>query len=244
MKRRYVILALTFGSVTIAGGSTAVLRLHKTPRRNPYLTDEHLRAIAQPLGQTLRVLFIGNSMVMNHDVPSLVVKEAAKDGTTLTTATAAAHGIRLVETVRVDALMDMLKQQHWDAVVVQDFTKTPLRVTDRLGSAYAIGRIQRAMPTTPVVLYPPFPARRGHSVYRNAGTLTVTPRDPADYAERTMRHYADIADRHGLHVAPVPARWLSEGRPDFYARDGHHPSPAGAQFIADVLWSTLKDVLL
>ncbi len=181
--------------------------------------------------------------MLNHDLPETVAGLAASDGIKLGVATAAASGARLIETIRIDRFRDLLVQVPWDVVVLQDFTKTPLRAPDRWGSFLAIRRMARLLGETPIVLYPPFPASAGNPVYASAGRFFTTPKDPADYGRRTMAHYAGIADAHGLHVAPVPERWLETAGPQFYASDGHHPSRAGSAFVASVLWLVIKTAL-
>ena len=175
---------LLLGGAAIAAGGLAVggfaLRLHKTPRREPYLTEAHLAALANADLPRPRVLFIGNSMVLGNDLPGLVAERAAEDGVELSVATAAAGGARLVETVRLPGLGPLLARE-WDAVVAQDFTKTPLRAPDRWGSRRAMGPYRPAGRTCardPVSALAcaagePRLSRRRHS-YDTAGTTSAT----------------------------------------------------------------------
>lgn len=245
IKRRDLLFGLTGGAafLAMAGTGALTLRLHRSPERLPFLSDAHLQSLLAAEIPAPRVLFVGNSMVLNHDLPKLVAGLAAKDGVELNVATAAASGARLIETIRIDLFRELLVQVPWDVAVLQDFTKTPLRAPDRWGSAFAVRRAAGLLGETPIVLYPPFPASAGQSVYASAGRFSTTPRDPADYARRTMVHYSGMADAHGLKVAPVPERWLEAAGPGFYASDGHHPSKAGSEFVASVLWPVIKAFL-
>ncbi|MEM6498884.1 MAG: hypothetical protein AAF709_19455 [Pseudomonadota bacterium] len=181
-------------------------------------------------------------MVINNDLPSMVAALATKDGIALSTAAASANGARLVETLRVDGFRELLKDVRWDAIVVQDFTKTPLWISDRWGSSWAIKEIANVS-QRPIVLYPPFPAVAEHAVYRSTGPLITTPKDPADYAARTLAHYSRLAAREGVHLANVPEAWMTNATPDFYASDGLHPSNKGSAFIASILWPVIRTVL-
>lgn len=240
MNRRMMLLgAAGLAGAGLAGTGTLAFRLHRTPRRDPFLTDAHLNTLAANPGSPPRILFIGNSMVLRNDLPAQVRAEAAASGVTLATGTAAADGARLIETVRIAALEPVLTAG-WDAIVVQDFTKTPLRAIDRLASARAVAWIARTA-QTPLLLYPPWPAMAGTAVYRDAGFLTAIPEGPEDYAARTMAFY----DSLGHRTARVPEAWLAE--PDagaaLYAEDGHHPNAEGTAFVARIIWSELRSLI-
>lgn len=223
---------------TAAAGGAFVFRLHSTPRRDPFLTPDHLTALARTTLPRPRVLFIGNSMILRHDLPRL-----AADKGRFHTATAAANGARLIETVRIEGFRNALSMTDWDAVVLQDFTKTPLRAIDRFASERAMAWIAHETAPARVLLYPPWPARGDNAIYRDAGFLTSTPVDPRDFARRTTAFYREVADRHGFGFAPVPEAWLSANDPGLYADDGHHASPAGARFVAALIAEGLETLL-
>lgn len=231
------------GGVLVAAGvagAGAVLRLHNAPRRTPKLTDDHLAGVQGGDLRRPRALFMGNSMLLRHDVPGRVSVLAGQDGIALRVATLAATGARLVETIRIAGVPAVLRQG-WDAVVVQDFTGTPLRAVDRLGSALAIGRIARFAAPAPLLLCPPFPAAPGNRVYSDAGLLAQVPSNPRDFADRTMAHYGAL----GHPVVDLPHRWLdaTDAGQRLYADDGHHANAAGAEFMADQIWRGLRQLL-
>lgn len=242
MKRRRALALLGVGLAGggVAGTGAAALRLHRAPRREPYLTDAHLARVAQGNLARPRVLVMGNSMVLRNDLPFAVGIAAARDGVSLSVAAAAGEGARLIETIRIPALAAALGVG-WDAVVVQDFTKTPLRVIDRWASAWAVSRIAQLAAPSPLLLFPPWPAAPGNAVYRDPGFLTARPDNPEDYAARTMDFYGSL----GHPAAPVPRAWLdavAEGR-QVYAEDGHHPSAEGTSLVADTLWGELRKMI-
>ncbi|SDN62220.1 hypothetical protein SAMN05216196_1011097 [Lutimaribacter pacificus] len=241
MNRRRMLLLAGMGlAATGAAGAGAVLRLHSTPRRTPLLTGAHMsELLARELSRP-RVLFIGNSMLLRHDVPTRVAGLAKADGVPIGVATLAATGARLVETMRIAGIGAVLRRG-WDTVVVHDFTGTPLRAVDRWGSALAIGRIARLAAPAPLLLCPPFPAATGHPVYERAGLLARVPDGPRDFADRTMAHYGGL----GHPVTDLPHRWLDAvgAGQGLYARDGHHASVAGADFMAERIWDALRGML-
>ncbi|WP_300011242.1 SGNH/GDSL hydrolase family protein [uncultured Roseobacter sp.] len=247
MNRRQAI-GLAGGALAtgLTAGAGLTLRLHREPRRLPFLTDAHLATISPDPAGPPAILFIGNSMIMGHNVPSLVIERAAKDGIALQVGMAAAHGARLIETVRIDALRQVLSQNRWDALVLQDFTMTPLRVIDRWGSLLAMRRLAAWTGAPSVLLCPPWPARADASIYRDAGRAIVRPDDPSDYARRTMAYYNHAASQIGADVVNLPDTWrlaVEAGQP-LYARDGHHASPDGASFAAEQVWTALSKHLI
>ena len=245
MKRRHLLTALAATGIALtgAGASLGVARLHKSPRKRPFLQDTHLSQLTALPADGPRILFVGNSMILRHDVPARIAALAKADGQRIVTAMAAAEGARLIETLRIAAFRDAVKQSDWDVIVLQDFTKTPLRATDRWGSALAMSRIARIAKPAQVVLFPPWPARAHKDVYTNPGFMTSAPESPADFAALTEVFYRGVAARNNFHMAPIPTDWLGAGDPDFYDKDGHHASPEGAQFVADRLWQTIRALL-
>jgi hypothetical protein len=242
-------LAGTAAAVVVAAAgvaSVATFRLHRSPRQGRfldpgYLVDlrERMQAVRGP-----RILFVGNSMTLRHDIPARVAALAAAEGVALSAAMAASDGARLVESVRIEALRELLSDVGWDALVLQDFTKTPLRAWDRWGAAWAAARMALRAGRPPVLLFPPWPDAPGHPVYRSGGCLEAVPDGPDDFARRTMAFYERLAGAEGFHVAPVPPLWVETG-PDrrLYGRDGHHASVAGAEFVARILWRSLSPLL-
>ncbi len=245
INRRRVMMGAAAGLLTAgtAGSATLTFRWHQTPRRHPFLTDAHLQQLPMPPDGPPRVLFIGNSLLLHHDVPGRVARLAQAEGMALRPALAAANGARLVETMRIKALADVMRPGMWEALVLQDFTRTPLRLLDRVGSLRAMSTMVKRVGPVPVLLFPPWPARAGHPVYRDAGRLTPEPANPEDYAARTMRHYHNLARHLNARVAPVPDRWLEARNPALYVPDRLHASPEGAGFVAEVLWEELRGML-
>ena len=247
MNRRKALLTLAGAGAAsaVAGAGVLTFRPHRDPRRTPFLTSSHLQSLATAQLERPRVLFIGNSMILRHDVPGLTAEQAALDGHRLSAATAAADGARLIETLRLDAVRAVLRPGFWDAVILQDFTKTPLRAFDRWGSDLAMGDIGKRVAPSPVILYPPWPATSGNSVYRDAGFLTATPASPDVFRARTMAFYEGVARKHGFHVAPVPEAWAAaaDRGEDLFHPDGHHANANGADLIAKVLWPAIRDAM-
>ena len=241
MNRRQALWLAAAGTAGVGlAGYGAAFRLHRTPNRTPFLTDDHLKSLSETNIEHPRILFVGNSMILRNDLPAKVRALADKDGRQIYPATAAADGARLVETLRIPGVNTVLRAG-WDAVVLQDFTKTPLRAIDRWASSHAIATMAKMATSARILLFPPWPAVAENHVYRDPGFMTARPDNPEDFANRTMSHYENL----GLPVAPVPGKWLqavNQGA-DLYHMDGHHPNEAGTAFVAEILWDHLKKMV-
>ena len=179
-------------------------------------------------------------MALRNDLPRLIEYLAKEDGHSIEVKVAAANGARLVETAQIPELKELVSK-NWDLIVLQDFTKTPLRSVDRFGRKWAINSIADEAPDAAILLYPPPPAREEALIYENAGFLTDEPTNPDDLAQRTNEFYESI----GFMKAPVPDAWqytIKSGA-DLYEADGHHPNKEGSDVIARTLWNNIKEVL-
>lgn len=232
-------LSLTGGLALAAGTAGLTLRLHKTPRRTPFLTIAHLQRLAQkPLAQP-RVLFVGNSMTLMHDLPLRVAAAAARDGLVLQLAVAAANGARLIETWRLPDFRHLLAQG-WNVLVLQDFSATCLSFTDRWGSAMAMRSMARQARAGTVLLYPTWAFPAQHQIYRNqSGFLTTMPSTPEDFAQCIIAHYTSLAQTEGWVRSPVTEAMRPDPTP-YLADDQHHLNPDGANFVAQILWQSLR----
>ena len=161
-------------------------------------------------------------------------------------ARASATGARLVQSLRLSNLRALVRDVPWDAVVLQDFSSTPLHAADRLASRFAIKHFTRLAAPAPIVLFPHWPSEAGHRVYRAAlGTGYAVPDDPDDYANRAEAHYLRCAQSSGGVLAPILPVWITAlNRGDsLYQKDRHHASAAGAALAAATLWPTIRNVL-
>ena len=245
MKRR-VFLAGATGLTLAAGGAATgglAFRLHATPRREPFLTDAHLSALSERPQQPKRVLFVGNSFTLQHDVPGLVAQRAAAEGVALQAATAAANGARLIESLRVAPFRAVLKKG-WDVLVFQGFSTMVLRAPDRWAAAYAMRQMAHDAGTSAVLLFPTWALPAAHRVYREGGgRLSATPVDRDDFARRITLFYSALAQSEGWERAPVTEA-LHEDINLYTGPDGHHLNTAGAERVADVLWGSLRDMIV
>ena len=242
--RRRALLAGCAGLTALAAGGTAgiTFRWHATPRREPFLTKTHLQELTQLAPTPARVLFVGNSMTLRHDLPGRIRGLAEGAGQALQMATAAANGARLIETWSIGAFRDAL-ELGWDILVLQDFSTTCLRAPDRWGSGFAMRSMVKAARAQGVLLYPTWAFPPRHGVYNGeAGLLARLPEDPTAFARAIMDHYGRLADAEGWRHAPVTNVMLPDATP-WLEGDLHHLNPQGADYVARILWQELQILL-
>ncbi len=188
----------------------------------------------------LRVLFVGNSFTSFHDMPRMVreLSVAAGEDLPLMAVQEAPGGCTLRghwENGKVDKL---LKETHWDYVVLQEQSQIP-----------SFSRSQRLEEMYPY-------ARKLDASIRERGSRTVLfltwgyehgdPKNmPGDaYAamqRRLNRGYLELAGELPAEVAPVGPAWARalDLRPELqlWAGDGTHPSPRGSYLSACVFYA-------
>lgn len=231
--------ALLTATAALGVGSALTLRWHVTPRRTEKLTAAHLNSLYDlPVGEGPRVLFVGNSMILRHDLPMRVGRLAAEAGVKLHVGVAAARGARLIETWQIGAFREVLAEG-WDILVLQDFSTTCLRTADRWGSVAAM-RDMAGMSGAEVVLYPTWAFPPGHRVYtQGGGWLSQTPAGPNDFAHCILTHYGGIAEEMGWLRAQVTEAFQPDATP-WLEPDLHHPNVQGSDLIASEIWKSLQ----
>ena len=216
--------------------------------RYPDLTEERLGHLAHAMQNAPRprILVIGNSATIVSGFMDHLSKSARDSDSSATLARASAGGARLIDSITIPALRNLLLDVVWDAVVLQDFSSTPLNEDDQAASRFAIKEVAELASPAVIILFPHWPSGPGHPVYSGGlGARIASPNDPADYADRAREHYQAAADETGARLAPVLHEWISalEAGEDLYLPDDHHATDTGANLAADAVWRTLSEAL-
>lgn len=197
---------------------------------------------AEPLR---RVLFIGNSFTLYHDVPRRVAALAQSSGTPIETHLIARPGARLAGHVRRSEVLTTLSWG-WEAVVLQDHTLEGLYNDRSRQSVSAIRLLAERAGGAALVLVVPWSRAAGHKLYRSAAAPGfAAPEDPVDMTRLNTAHYREIAAETGARTANLAAAFetATDAGRKVYASDGYHASPAGATLTAEVIWAALAPVL-
>ncbi|MEM9147168.1 MAG: hypothetical protein AAGC57_13315 [Pseudomonadota bacterium] len=192
---------------------------------------------AQPIR---RVLFIGNSFLREHDVPTRIARLAEAAGKPIDIHVIVRPGARLSGHWGRKIVNETLRWG-WEAVVLQDHSLEAMTDERRAASATAIRRIADAVASAAVVLVVPWSRAPGHRLYDQAGM----PDGPAEMSRRATEHYATQAAATGALIAPVASAWdgaIAEGAV-LHAPDGYHANGEGAALAAEEIWRTLAPIL-
>jgi hypothetical protein len=216
--------------------------------RHAELTEEHLSYLARtmPEASRPRILVIGNSATMVSGFLDHLSENAREAGSNATIVRASAGGARLVETLSIPALRDLLQDVSWDALVLQDHSSTPLSEEYRAASLETIQEVAQLAYPASIVLFPHWPSEFGNRSYgRGLSGMATVPIDHAEYTKLAREHYSAAAQATGGQLAPVLENWMSalEAGEDLYSTDAHHANNTGANLAADAVWQTLSDNL-
>ena len=191
-----------------------------------------------------RVLFVGNSLTMGHNVPGRMANKALEDGVRVDVRMLARGGAYLKDWADDPQLIDALTNGNWDVVVLQDNSKAALKMEFRLASRQAVSKIALMAGDARLVLSSTWPAAEGHAIYSDDWWGRDKPENPKQFADRTAQHYQNVGVDLGIQVAPITEVWMqSPDRIELYHPDKVHASAQGADLAAAVLWMTIRQAL-
>lgn len=224
---RNILLACLFSAPALAFAAEAPFT-QPTLTQNP-VTQSVLGRAEQD--RPLSVLFVGNSYTFYNDLPKLVQRmsvEAAQPrplqvrDVTFGGASLQAHWQR-------GEVQKTIASQHWDYVVIQDFSTMPVDNPD-LTREYV---------------------RLVAAAARKAGAQPILYLTWARQAKPAMQAqldsvYTDLANETHALLAPVGQAWKralsTSPQPQLFVEDGSHPSFAGSYLAASVFYSLIYGV--
>jgi len=196
-------------------------------------------------GETVRVLFIGNSLTSANNLPAMVAAIAKSHGDKLIYAAHTPGGARFSQHAASRDVLEKLRQQDWDFVVLQEQSQLPGLGTRLLAkavyppAAYLVEETRKANVQTSVVFYMTMAHRNGDPANKKTASELLT----FEGAKRRInRTYMNLAQQNQALVAPVGVAWR-EARKKYpenslYA-DDVHPNPTGTYLAACVFYATL-----
>jgi hypothetical protein len=179
-------------------------------------------APARP-AQSLRVLFVGNSLTYVNDLPALVEQVARADGVEIRTATVAFPDYSLADHLARGDAPALLARGTWDVVVLQQGPSGWPESRDALVASTRAFAAQAARVHARVALFGVWPAADRPTAF-----------------DSVTASYAAAADAvHGL-LLPAGRAWTAAWRRDpdlpLYGPDGFHPAPLGSILAALVIY--------
>lgn len=197
-------------------------------------------------GDSIRVLFIGNSYTYYNKMPRMFKHIADDNRLPVSVVSITKGGERLKGHLKNRHLLDTLRKGGWDFVIIQEQSTDPAMSTEfvtnnvypyahKLDSLVKIGS-----PKAKTIYYMTW----GHK----NGFRTTTLEYPSINTYEGMHYrlttsYIEMAYRNGGICAPVGLAWHSirTNHPEIemYVKDNYHPSKEGSYLAANVLFTTI-----
>ena len=219
----------------VAGASLAALLSTATvaPGQRPVRGGSAAKS-----GDTLRVLFIGNSYTYFNNLPALIRAFATSDrgGRPVATGMLAPGGMTLRGHLDGGKADSAVRANRWDVVVLQE--QSALANPVRRGPSVEPGTPERFHAAV----------RSLDSLVRRSGARTTLYQtwaraDQPHHTQTIASAYETIAADLGITLAPVGRAFAiaRTERPDLalHVEDGSHPTAAGSYLAACVLYATL-----
>ncbi|GMG83757.1 hypothetical protein LNKW23_29710 [Paralimibaculum aggregatum] len=199
-------------------------------------------ALPAAAGQPIRrVLFVGNSFLLEHGMPGRVAALAEAAGRPIDTFLVARPGATLAGHLRQKTFAEVLAWG-WEAVVLQGHSLEGLTEAGRRASTAAVHAIADRTGKAALVLAVPWSRAAGHGLYADPDYDVD---GPAAMTAANTAHYRRLAAETGARLAQMAAAFdtASAAGRRVHAADGYHASPAGADLAARVIWDSLAPLL-
>ncbi|WP_437880724.1 SGNH/GDSL hydrolase family protein [Pseudomonas sp. LRF_L74] len=189
---------------------------------------EQVEARQPVAAKPLQVLFVGNSYTFYNDMPKIVQQMSidAAQPRPLAVKDVTWGGASLEAHWHKGDVQQALASQHWDYVVIQDFSTMP---------------VEHPETTRKYV-------RLVSDAARNSGAQPILymtwarEYDPAMQAQLDSV-YTELANATHSLLAPVGKAWMEAladaHKPDLYIQDGSHPTYSGSYLAASVFYSLI-----
>ena len=186
-----------------------------------------MKASRPSAGNTLKVLFVGNSFTARNDLPGLVARLAGAAGGRLEHRLLSIGGASLRTHWNKGEALREIREGKYDRVVLQEQSTLPVKNATRMHEN----------------------VRLFDAAIREAGARTVlyetwARRHAPESQQKITDAYASIGAELGADVIPAGTAWrafLAAGhaRPVLHDRDGSHPTPAGSFLAACAAFAVL-----
>lgn len=200
------------------------------------------------IGQTKKILFLGNSYTAVNNLPEKVSLLASSLGDSVYFDSNTPGGYRLVNHVTNSTTLSKISQKEWDFVVIQAQSQEPSWppsqvATEVLPYASILNdSIKSSNACTETVFYMTWGRKYGDQQNCSSWPPVCT---YLGMQERLMTGYMTMAEENGSTVAPVGLAWKNtmDNDPDslinLYSGDNSHPSLAGTYLTACVMYATM-----
>ena len=235
----HVILIVT---ITVIGLSVSFY-LFRQPGSAEGVSNPMIAEVSGTPTRELHVLFIGNSYTFFNNMPGMLVQIARSDSdnhTRYIVQSVTRGGIGLKELWDDGAALKLLKENHWDYVVLQEQSFWAMFPEAVNVTSHAAGLFdQEIKQASAHTLLFTTCARQPVSHWYQDEKYSFL-RSPDYMQQQFDRNTKDLADRLGAVAIPVGDFWASalakQPSIPLYIGDGSHPSPAGSYLAALVFY--------
>ncbi|MCO5259231.1 MAG: PKD domain-containing protein [Crocinitomicaceae bacterium] len=197
-------------------------------------------------GDSLRVLFIGNSYTYVNDLPNVIKDMAAVDGNYLEHASSTPGGQTLQQHCSNTTTLNLIRQGDWDYVVIQEQSQVPSFPDGQVISQFypyvkqLNDSIHKYNPCAKNMFYVTWGRKNGDA--QNCPYFTPLCTYEGMDNLLTLR-YTNAADTINAILSPVGPLWrelrTNHASIELYSSDESHPSPAGTYAAACSFYSML-----
>ena len=194
--------------------------------------------------ETVKVLFIGNSLTSANNLPGMVADIAGSHGYRVICDSYTPGGARLFHHASNPKVLQKIKERSWDFVVFQEqsqypgFSKKQLSkdvfpYAKRLNEA-----VKNANDRSGVVFYMTMARRNGDPKNKNVSSELLT---YEGMQKRVNRCYLEMGTRNRALIAPVGEVWrvIRQEKPSLNLyKDNTHPNRKGTYLVACVFFTT------
>lgn len=198
-------------------------------------------------GDTVNVLWIGNSYTFYNDLPELFKNIASQERVTVNNTRLLKGGEKLSGHLANPGVVDTISQGGWDYVILQEYSSTPSNSKKYVAEnifpyAEALDSlIHKYSPDAETILYMTWGHKDGN-VRETAYPFDDTYEDMQD---RIITTYLDLAYELNAACAPVGMAWKTIRKEypyiDLYNPDKFHPSLAGSWLAANTIFATIYE---
>lgn len=172
------------------------------------------------------ILFVGNSLTIYNDLPGLVVVEGERNGLDIGVRSVTTGGYTLERHWNNGILQKEIATGLFDFVVIQEGTSASLTGRSNMIKFGKKIKEQCDQYDSKLAFFMTWPSINNYHRF-----------------DEVIRNYRDVATGLDAFLCPVGIAWKEyideTGDYSYYDTDQHHPSLAGSQVAAEVIYTTL-----
>lgn len=176
----------------------------------------------------LNLLFIGNSLTYSNDLPEKVYELAINDEIAIKTTMVAKPNYALEDHISDRKIKGLIENEDYDFVIIQQGPSSQPYGRETLVSQGKIIKTYCDSSGSQLIYFMVWPSRTYYYTYNGV-----------------INNYRNGARANDALLAPVGEVWKShfDQTADFsyYGPDGFHPSPAGTEVAAQIIWETVLE---